>query len=58
MTHEQIERMRSALLACETYFEDRADVRDGSYGEPEPNDEMRLLTEIREALSSSPMGEY
>lgn len=44
-------RMRSALLQCEDYFDGRADVVDGSYGEPAPNAEMQLLTEIREALS-------
>ena len=43
-------RMHSALLECETYFDERCDVIDGSYGEPAPNREMNLLTEVRNAL--------
>lgn len=44
-------RLTAALQQCEDYFDGRADVVDGSYGEPAPNAEMQLLTEIREALS-------
>jgi hypothetical protein len=40
-----------ALLDAETYFDDRADVVDGDYGEPAPNNEMTLLTTIRAALA-------
>jgi hypothetical protein len=43
-------RMRAALMECEAYFDNRADVRDGSHGVPEPNEEMSLLQEVREAL--------
>lgn len=43
-------KLRAALEQCEDYFDNRADVKDGSYGVPEPNAEMSLLSEIREAL--------
>lgn len=42
--------MRSALQEAEEYLDDRSDVIDGDYGEPHPNREMRLLTEVRAAL--------
>lgn len=50
---------RNALLVgmlqeCEEYFEDCADVIDGSYGEPAPNKEMAILSAIRFALSGAP----
>ena len=48
-----LDRMRSVLQQCEDYFDDRADVVDGSYGEPAPNAEMQLLTEIREVLGKA-----
>lgn len=48
-----IERMHGALLQCEDYFDGRSDVADGSYGEPHPNAEMQLLTEVRQALGTS-----
>lgn len=55
MTPERkIARLVAALRECETYFEARADVVDGSYGEPAPNEEMRLLSEIHEALGLVP----
>lgn len=41
-----------ALEACEAYFDNRSDVADGDYGIPEPNEEMRLLTMVRDALAS------
>lgn len=47
------ERLEAALHQCEDYFDSRADVRDGSdgsYGVPEPNAEMQILSEIRQAL--------
>jgi hypothetical protein len=43
-------KLRAALEQCEDYFDDRADVVDGRNGVPEPNREMSLLSEIREAL--------
>lgn len=44
--------MRDALRECEEYFDNRSDVVDGSYGVPEPNREMVLLSEIRAALNN------
>lgn len=32
----------------EEYLAARSDVKDGDYGQPEPNEEMKLLTEFRE----------
>jgi hypothetical protein len=40
----------AALQSVEEYLDDRADVRDGSYGAPEANHEMQLLAEVRAAL--------
>lgn len=45
--------MRSALVECEGYFEDRADVIDGAWGRQLPNAEMTLLTEVQTALKWS-----
>lgn len=35
--------MVSDLYEVAAYFESRADVKDGDYGQPEPNEEMTLL---------------
>ena len=44
--------VRGALLECETYFESRADVADYSDETGHtPNEEMKLLTEVQEALA-------
>jgi hypothetical protein len=43
-------QLRKALEECEDYFDNRADVVDGSYGEPAPNPEMRMLEVVRAAL--------
>lgn len=43
-------KLRVALEQCEAYFDNRADVKDGSYGVPEPNAEMQMLSDIRETL--------
>lgn len=48
--------MLSALLQAEDYFDARADVKDGSYGVPEPNAEMTILTEIRAAIAKATGG--
>jgi hypothetical protein len=32
------------------YFEDLADVVDGSYGEPSPNKEMQMAQRVRDVL--------
>lgn len=47
-------KLRAALEQCEDYFDTRSDVVDGDYGVPEPNTEMRLLSEVREALGRRP----
>ena len=36
------QQLRSRLNEVRTYCSDRADVNDGDYGHPEPNDWMRL----------------
>lgn len=45
---KSIEVLTATLAECEAYFDNRADVVDGDYGVPEANEEMRLLSEIRE----------
>jgi hypothetical protein len=40
-----------ALTQALEYFEDRADVVDGSYGEPSPNREMSLAQLCQDALA-------
>lgn len=45
------EKLVAALESALEYFEDRQDVVDGPYGEPAPNKEMRLVQELRAALS-------
>lgn len=42
-----------ALIEAEEYFDDRADVVDGPYGEPQANKEMRVLETIRTALRAA-----
>lgn len=39
------------LTTCESYFDNRSDVQDGDYGQPEPNEEMRLFSDIRAAIA-------
>ena len=49
------ERLRERLLEyldeCWEYFDDRADVIDGDYGESNPNREMRLADETAFLIS-------
>ncbi len=42
--------LRDALEECEEYLDNRADVKDGDYGIPEPNAEMILVAKVRAAL--------
>lgn len=51
---KQIAALEAQLKECLDYFVDRSDVVDGDYGEPAPNKEMRLATEIRETLGMWP----
>ena len=39
-----------ALIDASDYFDNRADVNDGDYGEPSPNREMTLASQCDEAL--------
>lgn len=41
----------SHLSEVEDYFDNRSDVIDGDYGVPEPNTEMKMLQEVRDAIS-------
>lgn len=57
---DRIDRIRDAALVmlstlqqAEDYFDARADVNDGSYGIPEPNAEMTILTKIRAAIAKA-----
>jgi hypothetical protein len=49
----QLAEAREALDACEDYFDKRSDVSDGDYGMPEPNEEMTMLSMVRNALAAS-----
>ena len=40
-------QMERVLDEIEDYLEQREDVRDGSYGEQRPNEEMSLLADLR-----------
>lgn len=53
-----IDALVGALEACEEYFDNRSDVKDGDYGIPEPNREMVLLSEVRAALLASKEGHH
>ncbi len=48
----QRQHMMTTLEQCEEYFDGQSDVKDGEYGVPEPNTEMRLLSEVRDAISN------
>lgn len=49
-----VKALEAMLQECLEYFADRADVVDGDYGAAARNKEMRLATEIREALGIWP----
>jgi hypothetical protein len=48
--YQYIRRLEADLNECLEYFKERYDVVDGSYGEPEPNEEMVLGTMIQTTL--------
>lgn len=50
------DRLRAMLEEVEVYLEDHEDVVDGDYGEPAANKAMRLLLEVRAALSGGRHG--
>lgn len=45
-----IAEVREALILASDYFGQRSDVIDGPNGQPEPNEEMTLLTEVEAAF--------
>jgi len=51
---KQIAALEAQLQECLEYFVDHSDVVDGADGQPAPNKEMRLATEIRETLGMWP----
>ena len=51
---QQLQSAREALQECADYFEDRMDVKDGDYGVPEANKEMRLFQIVQAALADVP----
>ena len=46
----RLKEMVAVLQECAEYFDGRSDVVDGSYGQPEPNREMRMLQSIEKVL--------
>lgn len=49
--HARIKALSDLLQDCESYFDDKADVIDGSEGEPIANREMSLHARIRAVLA-------
>ena len=49
---ERIAELEYALEECEGHFENRSDVIDGDYGQPEANAEMTMLGIVQRALNS------
>lgn len=47
---KRIAELEAVLGECRDYFENAADVKDGSYGEPAPNREMAILIAVDEVL--------
>ena len=54
MTTDKVNPL-AALADVEAYLAEREDVSDGSYGIPEPNEEMTLLRQLREAMEALAM---
>jgi hypothetical protein len=51
-----VEDKRVLILAAQEaleYFTDRADVYDGDYGQPMPNDEARVANMLKDAILST-----
>ena len=44
--------LADVLARCEEYFEDRCDVIDGPYGVPVPNEEMSILSDVKDAIEA------
>ena len=45
-----ISDLMDVLEQCATYFDNHSDVKDGPDGQPEPNEEMALLSAIEKVL--------
>ena len=46
----------SVLYDLEEYLDQRSDVIDGDYGQPRPNEEMKLLGDVRLAIRMGEKG--
>ncbi len=54
MAAKRLADMMVALEQCAEYFDNKSDVKDGENSNPEPNEEMRLLSEIKMAIGDAP----
>ena len=45
--------LENACFEALEYFEDRQDVDDGDYGEPQANKEMQLASRLKEAMRAA-----
>ena len=50
--YRRIAVLEDLLDRCLTFADKYVDVNDGDYGEPEPNEAMRLVSAIREEVQS------
>lgn len=50
--YERIAELECVLEECEGHFDNRSDVIDGDYGQPEANAEMTMLGIVRKVLNS------
>lgn len=48
----ELKRTRAALDIAREYLDDHSDCVDGDYGVPAPNDAMKCLQEINEAMEA------
>jgi hypothetical protein len=48
--YSRIEELEGLLGDIREYFEHRSDVKDGDYGVPEPNEEMKMLQRMDEVI--------
>ncbi len=47
---QSLDGVLDVLVAVEEYLDNHADVLDGDYGEVRPNDAMRLLSSVQDAI--------
>ena len=48
--YERIAQLEADLLECRDFLEEQADITDGSYGQPQPNRAMALVSMIDESI--------